>query len=154
MACINRNKLRSRCEGMMSMPTIKAWIEDGHAVCKSRTEWRANKISITCKSARPPYKALCKSTSHLRVVKFCAARYQLASLFYFALCRKQSSQKSESQKRLFGVPGEVLIDFVLKPVFDTANEFATGMGDVAAMMHLKRTSKTATSVSTFKEWEE
>lgn len=117
MACINRNKLRSRGKGMMSMPTIKAWLEDGHGVCKSRPEWRANKISITCKSARPPYKALCKSTSHLRVVKFCAARYQLASLFYFALCRKQSSQKSESQKKTFRCAGRSFNWFCVETSF-------------------------------------
>lgn len=75
--------------------------------------------------------------------------------FFISPCAESNrAKKANHKKRLFGVPGEVLIDFVLKPVFDTANEFATGMGDVAAMMHLKRTSKTATSVSTFKEWEE
>lgn len=84
----------------------------------------ANKTSITCKS-QPPYKALCKSTSHLRVVKICAARYQL--FFSPFVQRAVKPKKKRSKKYCLVCRGEVLIDFVLKPVFDTANEFATGM---------------------------
>lgn len=91
-------------------------------VCKSR-RWPIKLLSHANPS--PPTKLYVNQHRIFESLKF--ALLDISS-FFRLLCREQSSQKKKRSKKYCLVcRGEVLIDFVLKPVFDTANEFATGM---------------------------
>lgn len=115
-------------EFVCSAETAKMLIKCGLGESGSFAAWRRLQ-RWDSERASAPTKLYVNVPSHHRIVKVLSLLdISFGFYYFFRLCRVF----------FFRSRREVLIDFVLKPVFDTENEFVTGMRDAEMKCNLRQ----------------